>query len=253
MSFAYLPFYTGDYLRDTRGLSMAGHGCFVLLLCFCWDNQGPLPLDMEEIATICGARNQEERLTLERILSRYFVQMADGYYNRRMQMEVERACSISIKRKSAGAKGFQAKAKHLPSKSQASAKQVPLLNPNLIPALEVGSVSASVGTVLAEGSVGALVGEGLGEPSTFALAALAPLAPKQPKQAAKATRLPADWELPDAWRDWAVTAHKLDPQRVIRISLVFRDHWHAKAGKDACKLSWLATWRNWIRREVGDA
>lgn len=28
----------------------------------------------------------------------------------------------------------------------------------------------------------------------------------------------------------------------------FRDYWSAKAGKDAAKLDWLATWRNWLRR-----
>ena len=27
----------------------------------------------------------------------------------------------------------------------------------------------------------------------------------------------------------------------------FADFWHAKAGKDAAKLDWCATWRNWCR------
>jgi hypothetical protein len=27
----------------------------------------------------------------------------------------------------------------------------------------------------------------------------------------------------------------------------FRDYWAAKAGKDACKVNWNATWRNWVR------
>ncbi|WEX79280.1 hypothetical protein PYH37_004466 [Sinorhizobium numidicum] len=27
----------------------------------------------------------------------------------------------------------------------------------------------------------------------------------------------------------------------------FRDYWTAKAGRDAVKLDWPATWRNWIR------
>ena len=27
----------------------------------------------------------------------------------------------------------------------------------------------------------------------------------------------------------------------------FRDYWNAKAGKDATKLDWPATWRNWLR------
>lgn len=27
----------------------------------------------------------------------------------------------------------------------------------------------------------------------------------------------------------------------------FRDYWISKSGKDATKLDWLATWRNWLR------
>jgi len=30
----------------------------------------------------------------------------------------------------------------------------------------------------------------------------------------------------------------------------FKDHWTAKAGKDARKADWQATWRNWCRRAV---
>jgi hypothetical protein len=29
--------------------------------------------------------------------------------------------------------------------------------------------------------------------------------------------------------------------------LKFTDHWKAKTGRDATKLDWNATWRNWIR------
>jgi len=136
LSFAYLPFYTGDYFRDTRGLSMAGHGCYFLLLTYCWDSQGPLPLDDERIAGICEARSQEERNTMGRILATYFVRMDDGWYNERMQREIERCNAISTTRTEAGRRGanermrrmrdIQANAKQVLSKSQASAKQVTL-------------------------------------------------------------------------------------------------------------------------------
>jgi hypothetical protein len=69
----------------------------------------------------------------------------------------------------------------------------------------------------------------------------------------KATRLAGDWVLPEALKSWAVEAHHLDPQRIVRISLAFRDYWISKPGKDGTKLDWAATWRNWVRKEVGDA
>lgn len=132
MSFAYLPWYTGDYLRDTRALSMAGHGCYLLLIAFCWDSRGPLPLDQEEIAAICGARSQEERATMDRVLAKFFVKMTDGWYNSRLDKEIAKANAISGARSEAGRKGYQAKARQVLSKSQASATTP---TTNTIPAL----------------------------------------------------------------------------------------------------------------------
>ena len=129
MSFAYLPLYTGDYRRDTAHLDCAENGIYLLFLMHCWDSQGPVPLDERKQAGICGARSGSEVEAMRRILLEFFVRLDDGWYNRRMQREVERANAISIKRKSAGAKGYQAKAKHLPSKSLASAST---LTPNPI-------------------------------------------------------------------------------------------------------------------------
>ena len=85
------------------------------------------------------------------------------------------------------------------------------------------------------------------------LALESPEANPKAKTKARATRLPDGWTLPDDWKAWAVAAYHMDPQKVVRISLDFRDYWHAKSGKDSTKLDWLATWRRWIRRANGDA
>lgn len=66
------------------------------------------------------------------------------------------------------------------------------------------------------------------------------------KKADKATRLPDDWRLPKEWSDWALS-QGLDEVSVRREADKFRDHWHAKGGREAAKLDWLATWRNWAR------
>jgi uncharacterized protein YdaU (DUF1376 family) len=121
VSFAFLPWYTGDYLRDTRHLSCSEHGIYLLFLACCWDQRGPLPLDERKVAAICNARSSDEIEAMRRILQEFFVRMADGYYNKRMQREIERADAISFKRSTAGRKGFQAKAKQVPGKSLAPA------------------------------------------------------------------------------------------------------------------------------------
>ncbi len=67
------------------------------------------------------------------------------------------------------------------------------------------------------------------------------------EEGARASRLPADWQLPDSWREWATAERPdLDMQRA---AAGFADYWHAKPGKDGRKTDWLATWRNWVRNE----
>lgn len=77
-------------------------------------------------------------------------------------------------------------------------------------------------------------------------------APKPEGQgnSAHGSRLPADWKLPDEWAEFARAERPdWDDAHLLRVSLEFRDYWHAKAGQDARKADWTATWRNWVRRE----
>ena len=73
--------------------------------------------------------------------------------------------------------------------------------------------------------------------------------PKQSGKPKAATRLPDDWVLPKAWGDWALHDRPdMTADDVRKEAEVFADYWHAKAGADAKKLDWQATWRNWVRR-----
>ncbi|MDY7839698.1 DUF4373 domain-containing protein [Aeromonas caviae] len=65
----------------------------------------------------------------------------------------------------------------------------------------------------------------------------------------KGTRLPEGFAVPDDWIHWAVhEAKHLTKSDIAREALTFADFWIAKPGKEAFKLDWQATWRNWIRR-----
>lgn len=67
------------------------------------------------------------------------------------------------------------------------------------------------------------------------------------RERARGARLPPDWTLPDDWRCWAEQERPdLD---IPRVADVFADHWRAKAGADGRRADWLATWRNWVRKE----
>jgi uncharacterized protein YdaU (DUF1376 family) len=105
----------------------------------CWDQKGPAPLDERKLMGICNARSTDEIEAMRRVLAEFFIRMDDGHYNARMQTEVERSEALSRARSDAGRKGYEAKAKHLPSKCQASAKQVPLSpSPSPSPSLSQG-------------------------------------------------------------------------------------------------------------------
>jgi hypothetical protein len=64
----------------------------------------------------------------------------------------------------------------------------------------------------------------------------------------RGTRLPKDWVLPRAWGEWALAEFPSWSADAIRIEGgKFRDFWCGKSGKDATKIEWDATWRNWCR------
>ena len=60
----------------------------------------------------------------------------------------------------------------------------------------------------------------------------------------RATRLPEDWEPSTALLEWKTS--NCPNADLTRENLKFRNYWHAKSGKDACKLRWDLTWQNWM-------
>jgi len=73
--------------------------------------------------------------------------------------------------------------------------------------------------------------------------------PSVAKTSAHGTRLPESWQLPRDWGEWALAERDdLTDDDVRHEAAQFADYWHAKAGKDARKADWQATWRNWIRK-----
>lgn len=62
------------------------------------------------------------------------------------------------------------------------------------------------------------------------------------------TRLPAGWTLPNEWRDWTISERPTMTKKEIDLEAEkFADYWRGKAGANARKADWFATWRNWIR------
>jgi hypothetical protein len=70
------------------------------------------------------------------------------------------------------------------------------------------------------------------------------------KPVSRGTRLPDDWELTPELLAFAIEERPdWNEAHARKVSLMFRDYWHAKAGSQGVRTDWAATWRNWVRRE----
>lgn len=115
MSRAFMPWYVGDYLRDTGHLTTEQHGGYLLLLGHCWQH-GAIPLDDKERAAIAKLTLKRWR-AIKAPVERFF--NADGT-QKRVTKELAKAEGVSVRRRIAGAKGgfhsAVAKAKQTASK-----------------------------------------------------------------------------------------------------------------------------------------
>ena len=63
----------------------------------------------------------------------------------------------------------------------------------------------------------------------------------------RGTRIPDPFIVTKEMREWA--AERTPLVDVNTSTERFVNHWRAKAGRDATKLDWIATWRNWLIRD----
>jgi hypothetical protein len=76
----------------------------------------------------------------------------------------------------------------------------------------------------------------------------ASLAPQAATRQRRATRIPGDFKVTPAMVEWSrERCPTVDGRHETE---KFINHWTAKSGKDATKLDWAATWRNWMLRAV---
>jgi hypothetical protein len=125
---------------------------------------------------------------------------------------------------------------HQKTERRANRKNPPPEHPDSRPDLRFGTSEESVGKSAAE------VGEssfGTGEQGNIGTG-------EQGKPRKRGHRLPHDW-VPEQPTIDAIKAEcpHVDLKAEHR---KFVDYWTDKTGKDATKLSWDGTWRNWIRR-----
>jgi uncharacterized protein YdaU (DUF1376 family) len=204
-----MPLYVGDYLGDTQRLTTEQHGAYLLLILDYWRN-GPAPDDdavLQQITKLDRSAWKKHRPALARLF-----QVDDGEWkHKRIDQELAAAQTHSERRSSKAKAAAQARwanaTSNAPSMPQAMLEECPPQSQS--PKRAIGKPIASA--------------------------------------AKRGSRLSADFEMPDDWLQWAMSERHWSAADARDEGAGFIDYWHAKAGKDAVKLDWAGTWRNWVR------
>lgn len=98
---AWVPLYIADYLKDTRHLSTAEHGAYILLLMNAWTSGGALPLDERRLARIAGM-DRDEWAESRDVLLGFFIEAPDGFHHKRVDEELAKADANLEQKRAAG-------------------------------------------------------------------------------------------------------------------------------------------------------
>lgn len=100
----WMPFYVGDYLRDTMHFSVGEHGAYILIILAYWTNSGPLADDDAQLAAI-SRMTPRQWDAARRVIAPKF-DIADGLWTHgRIDRELATAISLTAERSKAGSNG----------------------------------------------------------------------------------------------------------------------------------------------------
>lgn len=82
--------HTGDWLRDTMGLTPLQNGVYLRLVMFYYTTEGPLPLDDEALFRVAGAYSAEEREAVFLILRQFFKKKTGGFWHKKCEETIQK-------------------------------------------------------------------------------------------------------------------------------------------------------------------
>jgi len=115
----WMPFYVGDYLRDTMGLTAEEHGIYMLLLMHYWSEK-ELTDDLSTLLVVTRQQLGTDQV-LQKILNKFFIHENGRYIQKRIQAEIEKSEKIREKNQKNAQKRW-GNAKPVPNGCQNDAK-----------------------------------------------------------------------------------------------------------------------------------
>jgi len=215
----WYPRYYELYAADTLGLTLAEHGAYCLLIDQYMRTRRPLPDDDRQFAAILRV-GLPEWLAVASVVRAFFKPKNGMLAHKRCDVELDKQDGLSRMRSEVAKKGAEKRwsaNKGLDASGMPEAMQMHA----------TGQDKTRHNKTRKKDRDGDI--------------AMSPT----PK---RATRIADNWRPNDADREFAESFGFSTPE-IDTTADGFRDYWRAKAGRDAGKLDWSATWRNWVRRQ----
>lgn len=144
MSSPWMPLYVADYLADTRRLTMAEHGAYMLLIMEYWRNGG-LPDDEMRLARIVGATPDEWAKVRDNVAELF----QPGWRHKRIDAELAKSRDKSEAAKASASRRWQSKgnanayANAMPTQCEGNANaMLPQPQSHISPSLRSGDIRA---------------------------------------------------------------------------------------------------------------
>ncbi|SSZ40330.1 Uncharacterized protein conserved in bacteria [Bartonella grahamii] len=274
----WIRFHLYDWISGTNGMTSEQRGVYITLLVCMYEKKEPLKTDFQTLARVCHCSQKKFAAIVEYLMRNdKLVETDNGLWNTRVEEELndfaDKKEHISQVRSEAGKKGAQAKnntkqhvnnfAEANDKQNEANAKQNQAIknqNKNIYKKTKtivlakkeidfedletIDLVDEPTEVAAVETTSEQIETSSDNQPPIHEQENVSQKAKRA--QANRGCRLPADFE-PDY--DFAI-AEGLPPERVKVEIAKFRDYWRSKAGANATKIDWQATWRNWVRRAI---
>lgn len=209
----FYPHHIGDFNNATRHLTRVERSVYRDLIELYYDTECPLNNDLEKLFRRALCVNDEEKKALIDVLAEFFIKDGNKYLHERCDIEIAKYRANASAKARAGIASAKARQQKLTDKQHNSTHVEQTLN-------FVQQTNNQ-------------------EPLTI-----------NHKKPIKGSRLSNDWALPDEWiKSAQLINNKLSVNQVIYIAEGFKDYWISLSGARAVKSDWLATWRNWIRKQ----